>query len=338
MAPSRRIAVAGGKGGVGRHLVEGLLERRDTLDAVIVLSRSASSGVTFHGYTAPVIAVDYNNVASIESVLQEHQIDTLISAIYVSGDELITSQINMIKASLNVPSMRRFAPSEFGYGSENAVSVTEYYDPKRTVLKYLREAVEDSKGRSGRGLEYTMFACGVFMNYLGYENPRPDREKAYGYLQPIAVVFYFSQGKAVIPGDGKQKQWWTRGEDVGKFVAAAIQLDVWPEVFNMAGSVATGNEIVDVFERVTGKKLDITYWPKAEISAQLNQIAKSSSGPISSSGFDAPNQFMEKTFRESQLVLINQELPSNMNLNEATDVKPMGLEEYLKLWWGSLKN
>jgi len=173
MAPSKRVAIAGGKGGLGLHLVEGLLERGDALD-VVVLSRSASAPITAHGRSVLVVAVDYNDLNSIETVLKEHEIDTIISALLAPPAELTKTQINLIQASMNVPSMRRFAPTEFGFGSEIAVSVGTYYECKRAVLKFLRE----SKVASKHNLEYTAFVCGIFMNYLGFDNPRPDKEKA----------------------------------------------------------------------------------------------------------------------------------------------------------------
>lgn len=79
-----------------------------------------------------------------------------------------------------------------------------------------------------------------------------------------------------------------------------------------------------------GKKLDVKYWPKEDILAQLAQAK----GERGSSGYSATNELMEKTFRESQLSIIKEELPEQMDLDELTDVKPMGLDEYLQLWWG----
>ncbi|KAK7443183.1 hypothetical protein VKT23_015781 [Stygiomarasmius scandens] len=327
MAPSKRIAVAGGKGGLGRNIVEGLLEQHHALDSVIVLSRTASpsESIEYQGHRARVVAVNYDDISNIESVLREHRIDTLISVIFAAPDQIRDMQINMIKASLNVPSMRRFAPSEFGASSENAVSITEYYASRREVLKFLREAKT-----AGKGLEWTNFSCGVFMNYLGYENPRPspEKEKAYGYVRPMVSTLYFnlSEGRAILPEKGEDKQWWTRVEDIGRFVAAAVQFDTWPELSTMAGSLATGSEIVTTFERISGRKLDVTYWPKEEILQQIEKIN-------SLKEYSPVERMLEKAFRESQLSIINGELPSQMILNELADVKPMGLEEYLQLWW-----
>jgi len=101
MAPSKRIAVAGGKGGLGRNIVEGLLEQHHALDSVIVLSRTASpsESIESQGHRAQVVAVDYDDISNIESVLREHQIDTLISVIFAAPDQIRDMQINMIKAS-----------------------------------------------------------------------------------------------------------------------------------------------------------------------------------------------------------------------------------------------
>jgi nucleoside-diphosphate-sugar epimerase len=251
MTRSKRIAVAGGTGGIGSHIVEGLLEikKRDSL-YIIVLSRSSKPDVQFAGASAPVIGVDYKDVDAVAAILQEHQIDTIISTI--SGhsdfaDIFEVTQQRLLDAALKVPSIHRFAPSEFAVHSERLVSAP-LYQHKIPILRSLRKVKETRPN-----FEFTAFSVGIFMNYLGYGNPKPDGTKAHGHLQHFPYIVDLSKAAADVPGDGNIKFAWTTAEDVGRFTAAATQLEKWDEETNMAGEVITINEVINIAESITGE-------------------------------------------------------------------------------------
>ncbi|KAJ3775746.1 hypothetical protein FB446DRAFT_723975 [Lentinula raphanica] len=316
---SHSIAVAGGTGRIGRHIVEGLLEIKQQYSfELIVLSRSNSSDISFAGTSAPVILVDYQDVSSIHKVLNEHQVDTVISTVSATTasdapDAFITSQETLLRAALSVPSVRRFAPSEFSVNSEQVPGV-ELYQLKLPIIRLLRQIKQERPE-----FEYSLFNCGVFMNYLGYGNTKPDGHRAHGHMPHFPYVFDLSKRSADIPGDGEKQLIYTRAEDVGKFVAAATQLEAWEEYYEMAGDVLTMNEILHLCEDACGTKFDVKYNSREEIHARL--------GP--------PEKTMENFFVQFLLAIMDGDCDLNrpLNLNKAVDVKPMTVEQYLKRWW-----
>ena len=68
----------------------------------------------------------------------------------------------------------------------------------------------------------------------------------------LKIVVDVEKCSALIPGDGNKPVAFTRGEDVGAFVAASLDLQKWPEVSTMAGDVKTWNEVVALAEAVRG--------------------------------------------------------------------------------------
>ncbi|KAJ3930140.1 MAG: hypothetical protein NXY57DRAFT_898680 [Lentinula lateritia] len=319
---SQRIAVAGGQGKIGKHIVEGLLEakQRYSLELIIVLSRSEAPDITYAGNSAPVIAVDYTDQASLQGVLEQHEIDTVISTI--SGhtpDAFITSQENLLQAALNVPSFHRFAPSEFSIPSEQVADKIKLYKMKLPILHSLRRAKQE---RPTDSFEFSLINCGMFMNYLGYGNTKPDGHKAHGYLARFPIIFDLSRRFADVPGDGERQIVYTHADDVGRFVAAATQLDVWEEYLDMAGEVATINEVLRMCEDVCGTKFNVKYNSREDILARMSS---------------APEKFMENFFMEGYLATIDGDSDAIRpnNLNKLVDVKPMGVREYLEKWWGN---
>lgn len=123
------VAIAGGTGGLGRALVEAIQARGG--HEVLVLTRKVIAQVKNHakmfGKTnvskdtpglakrlgAPVATVDYTDVDSIASVLDEAKVEIVISAVNnISGDS--SSEVNLIHAADKAKLTKRFIPSYFG--------------------------------------------------------------------------------------------------------------------------------------------------------------------------------------------------------------------------------
>ncbi|KAG7093649.1 hypothetical protein E1B28_007311 [Marasmius oreades] len=315
--PSKRIAVAGGTGGIGSHVVEGLLEIKEKHSLhIIVLSRSSKPDVIYAGAAAPVIATDYNNVHTIEQVLREHDIDTVISTIVDTVPSSFKAvQQRLLDAALNVPSVRRFAPSEFAVDSEKLQSTVVFYQSKALIVQSLRKVREYNKD-----FEFIKFSCGLFMNYFAYGNPKPDGGKAHGHLRQFPFVIDISKGTADVPGDGNHKFCYTTAEDVGRFTAAATQLETWSEDGTMAGDFRTINEIIQMAERVTGKTFDVKYNTEDDLLARMNPN---------------PESAMTNFYLEVLLGMIRGECDQGAELNKLTNVKPTSVESFLQAWWGN---
>ena len=123
------IAVAGGTGGVGKTIVETLLEHSDY--EVVVLSRGVRPCIhLFHGegidrWQKPKsdsildkvkqVQVDYDNISSALDILQKHGVETIISAIGISTNETSQAQLNLIQAADRSEVTKRFMPSEYSF-------------------------------------------------------------------------------------------------------------------------------------------------------------------------------------------------------------------------------
>lgn len=228
-----KVAVAGGTGGIGRHIVEGILEKKK--HEVIVLSRGASCP-ELESQGAKIIAVSYDDTTSLINALAG--VHTVISTIG-GRDAWKPVQLALLDASVKA-GVRRFAPSEF------VIRATADHPVELYRLKWpVSEAVMKS------GLEYTFFENGVFMNYLASGTP------GVGHLKPLKFIWDVENCTARIPGDGSSYVVFTCAEDVGKFVAASLDLEKWPEVSRMKGDTKTLNEVVKLAEKSRGKHHDL---------------------------------------------------------------------------------
>ncbi|KAL0580609.1 hypothetical protein V5O48_001434 [Marasmius crinis-equi] len=317
MPKSMNIAVAGGSHGIGRYIVEQLLclkSSRCPYLHIIVLSRSGGENIVSHGSSAQRVQVDYDDADALTALFRNHNIDTIICTLITSDFAQFSAlQERMLRAALEVPSFRRFAPSEFGVDSE-APKTYPYKTSKLPILRTLR-----SIQSTHPGFEWTKFVPGVFINYFGIGNPKPDEEKAFQYLNRMPPRIDIASGTADIPGDGNAKQFYTLAEDMARFVAEATQLDVWPEQLDAAGDEIGFNDIIRIAERITGKKFKVQYHTKEDILAVAN----------------IPPKERIDYFYLAQLSVIVGETGQGKALNELFPyIKPTTVEEFLEKWWG----
>ena len=227
------VAVAGGTGRIGRHIVEAIVATGK--HTVVVLSRSASDS-QLEAIGVKVIQVDYENHKSLVTALRgvHTVLSTLVS---LDQQELGASQIALLNAAVEA-GVKRFAPSEY------AIVAVEN-DPM--ILYRAKYLVAEAIAKSG--LEYTQFQNGVFMNYF------VSGTKGLGYLLPFKFVVDVENYTAILPGLGEDKVAFTEAKDVGRFVAASLDLPRWPKQLNMVGEKLTYNEVVAIAEKVRGKIL-----------------------------------------------------------------------------------
>ena len=105
-----------------------------------------------------------------------------------------------------------------------------------------RFVLEDTKN-----LEYTYVYTGMFMDYFAMPKlPTP--------MQSLYHIMNVPAKTAVIPGDGNSTVAYTHTEDVGKFIAAALDLPQWGGSYSIVGDLTTHNEIVATAESLTGTR------------------------------------------------------------------------------------
>ena len=77
--------------------------------------------------------------------------------------------------------------------------------------------------------------------------------KLKSYLAPYVVLLDIPGNAAAIPGDGNKPVTFTHTSDVGKFVAASIDLEKWDPISFIIGDKMTVNQAVKLAEEAKGK-------------------------------------------------------------------------------------
>ncbi|OKL61193.1 hypothetical protein UA08_03157 [Talaromyces atroroseus] len=227
-----------------------------TYHQFIFLSRNPNPALTARGWQ--VLPVDYNNPSDVRYKLVG--VDTVISTI--SGQ----AQLSLIDAAADVH-VRRFVPSEFEGSPRQRPEDDPLDRGQKLALTRLRE-------KQQRGMEYTIFTCGIF-----YERFSPGGMAA---LQLGAGTHISAEGSyildirrqtASIPfhrsGDGVYICMMS-AEDVARYVVAALDLPSWPNEFFMAAERIKVDDIVSIAEVMYGGLLQRRYYDKATL---MNDIS-----------------------------------------------------------------
>ena len=297
-----KVALAGATGsGLGATILSAILETRK--HDVVVLSRSPNPSLTAKG--VQVRPVSYTDHASLTAAL--HGVHTVLSTIGSAGNQndMRDSQLAVIAAAKEA-GVKRFAPSEFAI---KEYQDWDFYAGKIPVL----EATKAS------GMEYTQFTCGIFMNYLGTGTPKEGTEVLSG-LRPWNFVINTKAGTADLPGDGNTKLTFTRLQDVGTFVAAALDLDKWEEQMGMVGDTMSYNEVVGAIEKVTKRKMLVKENSEDELKKLIEEVEGA------------------RFYNQVRLSIAQGKVQVEPTLNRlAPDVKPWTVEKFLETYWGGVE-
>ncbi|KAG9242900.1 isoflavone reductase family protein-like protein [Calycina marina] len=237
-----RIAIAGSSG-LARTLAYHINE---TAHPFIIISRAPKPDLTAKGYQ--VIVVDYDNQQDLEHSLRG--VNLVISTI--SGN----SQINLIDVAAKT-GVRRFCPAEFEGPPARRTNID--WDPldrgKRATLARLRYWANQRQCI----MRFTVFTCGVL-----YERFSPNGLFSVGVGDSTGATYQGSYLMDVGNGTAEIVDRTSTGQliyismtaldDVGRFVAAAVDLDLqsWPNELRMAGERLTITDVVHCAETVRG--------------------------------------------------------------------------------------
>ncbi|CAI7667760.1 uncharacterized protein N7487_006477 [Penicillium crustosum] len=302
------IAVAGGTGGVGKTIVEKLL---DSKFDVVVLSRSVKQDLSSQNIQN--VQINYEDIPSMARVLEQHNIHTIISAIGLVSDETSQSQLNLIEAADKSSSTKRFIPSEYSF-----VQTTELL-PIDPSIQYWLDAADRLKAS---GLQYTRVIPGFFMDYWGMPHVQT-------HLQPFAFGIDISSGTAAIPGDGNNVICMTYTYDMATYLVKALDLDEWPEFTVIVGDEVTYNQVLSMAEEFTGKKFKVTYDSLEQIKTGDVTVPPQPEGIESSS-----DELKEVTALVSRLTVNNVfQLPGDRLNTRFPEVKPITMRQFLHNAW-----
>lgn len=151
MSSIKRVAVPGGTGDLGRHIVAALLKAKFE---VTILTRVGSKS-TIPSSTAS-IEVDYTSETSLTSALRNH--DAVVVCLTSSA---IGSQLPLFSAALTA-GIKHIIPASFGLIQ---------HEPNARQLSVIQEVVQMEDAlrhmcETNPQLSYTIIACGAFLNWL----------------------------------------------------------------------------------------------------------------------------------------------------------------------------
>ncbi|KAM5350821.1 hypothetical protein ACJ41O_007326 [Fusarium nematophilum] len=234
------IAVAGGTGGIGRALVEAIVARGK--HEVKILSRKSNDTLATE-IGSPVLAVDYSSVDSLKTVFEDHNIDTVISALSTMPEEGVPPEVNMVRAAQASKTTRRFIPSNWGVPltGENADKLPSTVMKAQTVAEL---------GKTD--LEYTQFYAGFLTDFYGSPATKT-------YMSPMIAVVDLAHNMAAIPGSGNTPVVFTHTFDLAKYVDLVLDLDKWEPEYYVVGDKLTWNEFVKIAEEAKGTKFNVVY-------------------------------------------------------------------------------
>ncbi|KAH8807668.1 hypothetical protein F5884DRAFT_345008 [Xylogone sp. PMI_703] len=228
------VAVAGGTGNLGKALVEVLKD--SPKHKVVVLSRKPVENAFPN---TAVVVVNYEDVDGTAKLLASNDVHTVISTIRVLDPVSSAAEVSLIRASARSNTIKRFITSSWGI----------LHDEKSPVHQNRQNALNELEKTN---LESTSVVNGFFLDYYGMPHVKT-------YLTPIYMVVDMQNKAAAIPGTGNEPMSFTYTFDVGKFVAALLDLPKWDKVTYCYGDHLTWNEFVKLAEEARGTKFTVAY-------------------------------------------------------------------------------
>lgn len=292
------VAVAGGGSGIGSDIVQAILDAKK--HDVVVLSRSIQPHLPSQGVDVRV--VDYGSAEGVSKSLRG--VHTVISCIAAYGSNSTSSELVLLEAAKQA-GVHRFVPSEW---NSDCHDVVDLYSGKGVVW----EAVQSS------GMEYTRFMNGLWMNVFGPGCIRDEWEALGAYKGRPPFAIDLKAGTAIIPGDVSQTVVITKTQDVGRFVAAALDLPKWERESRIVGDKVTFTEVVELAKTICGRDIHIKVMPIEDLEGLLR-------GNLSTG---------ERFYYQLLLAIATGRMVFEPTLNDlCPDIKPVSIKEYLRRHW-----
>ncbi|XP_020591756.1 isoflavone reductase homolog isoform X2 [Phalaenopsis equestris] len=243
-----RILIIGGTGFVGQYIVRASVR---TGHPTFALIREGSAGSDpdkarviddFKAAGVTIVYGDLHDHASLVKAIK--QVDVVISTV---GHDQIADQPKIIAAIKDAGNVKRFLPAEFGNDVDNV-------HPVDAAKKLFDTKVQIRRIIEAENIPYTFvvanFTASYFLPSIGEAGPwSPPTEKV------------------VIMGDGNAKVIFNCEDDIGTYTMKAIDD---PRTLNKilylrpAENVYSQNELISLWEKKTGKKLERIYVPETE--------------------------------------------------------------------------
>lgn len=287
MIERKNIALLGATGNLGKYVLEEIINNKKY--NVFILTRKINNDILKEKYNINFINTDYNNIELLTKIFNEKEIDTIISFIWTFNDDMYNIQLNVLKAAER-SNVKTFIPSEWAIDTIKYPNIIKQYNPK--IL--LQNELKKSK------IEYSLFFNGLFMDYIGTNEKFID----------------FENGIAKIPGTGNELISFICLKDIAKFVVGSLELPKYDIVSGIEGDRKSLNEIIEMFEKYTNKKIKKVYIPIEEINKNINE---------------SKNDFIKNFFCNVDLCIAKEKMLVDPTLNKKlTYIKPLSIEEFIK--------
>ncbi|KAI8311137.1 hypothetical protein K4K61_012710 [Colletotrichum sp. SAR11_59] len=310
------VAVAGATGGIGRAIVEAI-QQAGTHD-VIIFSRKANPTLASE-LNVPIIEVDYADVEATTGTLEKHNVHTLISALTTTQSLKAQDQIpeiQLIQAADAAKATRRFVPSDWGIAlDEGDRDVLFNAGFKLDSRKALEETTD---------LEHTSFHNGFFLDYWCMPAVK-------SHMTPWTVVVDMASNAAVLPGSGNVNVTFTHTSDVGRYVAAWLDVREWEPRTFLVGDTVTWNQFLAIAEDVKGTKFSVKYE-----GDEVYRSAKATILPSQKAGLHWFSEDTLQTMLSSYMLLFDQgrfDLSTRSSNAQFPEIKPMKVREALEKAW-----
>ncbi|MCX7179142.1 MAG: NmrA family NAD(P)-binding protein [Proteobacteria bacterium] len=240
---SKTVTVFGATGTAGIACVDELI--RQKLFDVRVLARKpglqekSSSGLTqsedskhkqYDEWSRQGVTIKKVDVTAIEELIPVLEgTSYLVSCVPYNAT---SSQYPLIWACKEA-GVERFVPSELG-----AIYEFEQYLPTDTIHRQMaRQKAHIRRIIEATGLDFTIIPAGLWPEYY--------------MLEPVAVM-----------GDGNEKVAWSSGTDAGRIIPHVLAHPASRNAICPVAATAfcSWNELLEVRERVLGRKVDRYYW------------------------------------------------------------------------------
>lgn len=229
------VAVLGGTGNLGTHLVRALLVGGFS---VTILTRQGTTTPqhSFSPYTVTFLPVDFSSPTSLQSAFQGQ--DAVVSALATSA---VQTQKTIIDAAI-AAGVKRFVPSEFGVNTRKEgiekTRIGELLNAKREVVDYLI-ANEDK-------ISWTGLSTGFFFD--------PALSNGLVGISPHT-------GSATLIDSGNEPFPTSLRSHIGRAVSEILRHPdlTKNQYLSTASFNVSQNQLLQIVQELTGKKFEVTH-------------------------------------------------------------------------------
>lgn len=253
-----------------------------------------------------VEVVDVTSREQVTDVLRKHDVDTVISQYFLLKPDWDT-EFALVDAAV-AAGVRRFAPTCFAMPNDRATNI-EWYKFKIMAEERVLKT----------NMEFTNFACGIFMNFFGSGAPEQQGESPLGYLHPMKLVLDVENGTGDIPGTGDEPVTFTEIHDIARGVAQVCRYEgKWQrETGYMIGDCLSYNEVVRIIKEETGREISVNYTSKEK----LHELIATESDPL------------KHFLYQCSLAMVNGQFTYPNSVGNTGEWKAVSVREYVRKWW-----